>query len=105
MHLISGARQGNRAAQAEIAAWPLLPWWWEYLWGWFSEIRQRIPAGMGIGPATWPDFHAWATLTHRHPTPDEWSLLAAMDSIFVEVMNAEDESHHQHGRAHQGPRP
>lgn len=63
-----------------------------YLWGWFLEVVQGLPAnGMCPSPVAWTDLAAWSGLTGTELCPWEARALVALGDLRARVL-AEDVS-------------
>lgn len=56
----------------------------EYLWSWFTQLRNRQNGGL-VGPqrVTWQEADAWSRMTRTDVAPWEIEIIFAVDDLYV----------------------
>jgi hypothetical protein len=62
---------------------PRCPRGLEHFWDWYTQIRQRVAGGMGVGLIPFGDFVHWENFTGHTLEPWEFVVLDAIDRQFV----------------------
>jgi ubiquinone biosynthesis protein UbiJ len=93
VHLESLARQGDVAAEAELAALPDLPDHAVYLWRWFGDLRSTLQ-GNGMAPPriTRHDIHAWEADNLTTLTAWERAAILQLDAAYLSAGTKADET-------------
>ena len=84
VHLESLARQGDIAAEAELAAVPELTEHAVYLWRWFIDLRSTLQGnGMAAPRISRHDIHAWEQDNFTTLAPWERAAILQLDATFL----------------------
>jgi hypothetical protein len=80
-------RQPVATITAQLAE-PPIPASGRHLWAWFWELDTSRQSGMAAQSISHVEIRAWARNTARNPSPQDISILQAMDVARLNTFNA-----------------